>query len=314
MKRQIVVIVGPTAVGKTEYSLMIARELNGEIVSADSMQIYKFMDIGSAKPTKVQLSTVRHYLVDEVDPRTPWSVAEYQKLAKCYIEHIFSMEKLPIVSGGTGLYVNSLLYDMDFSVTARQTGFREQLEQDAIIHGKEWLHDRLRQLDPAASERIHPNNLKKVIRAIEVYKTTGEGIPRFTQSFQKTEDYHWILIGLDRDRELLYDRIDQRVDALLQAGLIEEVNELLTMGLTEDNISMKGIGYKEIIGCLKGEYDREEAVRLIKRNTRHYAKRQITWFKRYPEIKWFHLSEIEQPEHTVQGILSYLNEQLSVLR
>ena len=309
MKRQIVVIVGPTAVGKTEYSISIARELNGEIIAADSMQIYKYMDIGSAKPTKEELSTVRHYLVDEIDPKLSWSVAEYQKLAKKYIEEIFTKQKLPVISGGTGLYVNSLIYDMDFAVMARQEGFREQLEYEASVHGIRWLHDRLRKLDPDAAERIHPNNIKKIIRAIEVCETAGQGIPQFSESFKKSSDYECILIGLTRDRNQLYERIDKRVDILIENGLFEEVKELLKMGLSAENISMKGIGYKEVIGCLNGEYDRDEAIRLIKRNTRHYAKRQMTWFRRYPDIKWFDLT-FEEKETAIISILSYLNKRL----
>ncbi|MGI6727791.1 MAG: tRNA (adenosine(37)-N6)-dimethylallyltransferase MiaA [Anaerovoracaceae bacterium] len=310
MKKQIIVIVGPTAVGKTEYAIRIARAINGEIISADSMQIYKYMDIGSAKPTKEELAIVKHHLVDEVDPKTPWSVAEYQKLARFYIKDILSRSKLPIISGGTGLYVNSLLYDMDFSVIPRQNDLRNQLEQEASVYGNDSIHQRLQQLDPETAKRIHPNNLKKVIRAIEVCKAGGEGIPEFSQSFKKVQEYDWILIGLNREREILYERINQRVDILIKSGLIEEVKNLLSIGLSEDNISMKGIGYKEIIGYLEGKYDREEAIRLIKRNTRRYAKRQITWFKRYPEIKWFNLSEYTTSEDATATILSYLNNQL----
>lgn len=305
--QKILVIVGPTAVGKTQYALKMAELLDGEIVSADSMQIYKYMNIGSAKPSIDELATVRHHLVDEVDPRVSWSVADYQKCAKKYIGDILKRGKLPIVSGGTGLYVNSLLYDMDFSIKPRQDEIREKLEQEAQLHGNEWVHDRLRHIDPDASDRIHPNNLKKVIRAIEVYETTGNSMPEFNQAFQKTDDYEWILVGLKRYREELYDRINRRVDDLLTKGLIEEVQHLLSIGLTEDNISMKGIGYKEIIGYLNEEYDKDEAVRLVKRNTRRYAKRQLTWFNRYKEIKWFDLSNLQEPDQAVQSMISYLN-------
>ncbi|MDD4583379.1 MAG: tRNA (adenosine(37)-N6)-dimethylallyltransferase MiaA [Eubacteriales bacterium] len=310
MEKQIVVIVGPTAVGKTEYTLQIAKAMDGEIISADSMQIYKFMDIGSAKPTKEELEMVPHHLVDEVDPRNHWTVAEYQALAKSYINDVFSCGKLPIVSGGTGLYVNSLLYDMDFSVVPKQNNLRKQLEKEALIYGNQWVHNRLKKLDSATAQRIHPNNLKRVIRAIEVWETSGDRIPDFSQSFVKTKDYQWILIGLTREREQLYQRINKRVDKLLEAGLVEEVERLLAMGLTEENSGMQGIGYKEVIGFLEGKYDKEEAIRLIKRNTRHYAKRQMTWFRRYPGIKWFHLSEDTKQEEAVHSILSYLNKKL----
>ena len=310
MKKQIVVIAGPTAVGKTEYSIRIAKALNGEIISADSMQLYRFMDIGSAKPTAEERAAVPHHLVDEVDPRLPWSAAEYQKLAKKYITEVLERGNLPVISGGTGLYVNSLLYDMDFSILPRQKGFREELEQEAAQIGPERVHQRLRALDPAAAERIHPNNIKKVIRAIEVCESSGKEFPDFASKLHKTSDYSPALIGLTRDREELYSRIEARVDQLLTAGLIDEVSGLLNMGLTFSDISMKGIGYKEVIGFLNGEYDREEAIRLIKLNTRHYAKRQLTWFRRYPDMHWFNLSEFSGPDEGTAVILDYIKERI----
>ena len=310
MKKQIVVIAGPTAVGKTEYSIRIAKALNGEIISADSMQLYRFMDIGSAKPTAEERAAVPHHLVDEVDPRLPWSAAEYQKLAKKYIAEVLERGNLPVISGGTGLYVNSLLYDMDFSILPRQKGFREELEQEEAIFGSERVHQRLRELDPAAAERIHPNNIKKVVRAIEVCESSGKEFPDFASKLHETNNYSPVLIGLTRDREELYSRIEARVDLLLNAGLIDEVSGLLKMGLTCSDISMKGIGYKEVIGFLNGEYDREEAIRLIKLNTRHYAKRQLTWFRRYPDMRWFDLSEYDGPDEGTAIILDYLKERI----
>ena len=301
-KRNTIFIAGPTAVGKTKYAIEVAKEFNGEIISADSMQIYRYMDIGSAKPTKEELSQAKHYLVDEIDPREEFSVAEYQMLAKKYIEHVFTSGKTPIISGGTGLYLNSLIYEMNFSVMPKQADFRRKLEKEAEIYGAEYVHNRLKALDKAAAERIHPNNLKKVIRAIEVFETTGEGIREFEESFVPTVDYDCILIGLTRDREELYHRIDLRVDQLMEAGLIKEIEFLLEKGLTESNISMKGIGYKEIISYLNGEYDLNEAIRLVKRNTRHYAKRQMTWLKRYPDMIWFNLSEYNTEAEALSAI------------
>ncbi|MEL7654617.1 MAG: tRNA (adenosine(37)-N6)-dimethylallyltransferase MiaA, partial [Bacillota bacterium] len=295
-KKTVIFIAGPTAVGKTKYAIEVAKTFDGEIISADSMQIYQYMDIGSAKPTQEELAQAKHYLVDEIDPRVEFSVAEYQVLAKKYIEQVLRKGKTPIVSGGTGLYLNSLIYDMDFSVMPKQASFREELEKEAELYGVEHVHNRLKKLDPAAAERIHPNNLKKVIRAIEVFESTGEGIRQFQESFVSANDYECILIGLSRDREELYRRIDQRVDQLMDAGLVEEIQSLLEKGLSENNISMKGIGYKEIIAYLHGEYDLAEAVRLVKRNTRHYAKRQMTWLKRYPDMIWFNLSEYNKAE------------------
>lgn len=288
---KIIAVCGPTAVGKTKYAIELARRIDGEIVSADSMQLYKFMDIGSAKPTAEEQAMVPHHLVDLIDPREPFSVAEYQRLAKAAIRDIFSRGKTPVISGGTGLYISSLIYEMDFSGAPGDMKRRKELEDLAAEKGPEALHQILAGLDAAAAERIHPNNIKKVIRAIEVAETTDGRIQEFDQTFsKKTTDYEYLLVGLNRDREELYSRIDQRVDILMEMGLVDEIKRLMDMGLDESAISMKGIGYKEIIGHLKGEYDLEEAVRLVKRNTRHYAKRQLTWLRRYEEMNWFDLS------------------------
>ena len=301
--RSIIIIAGPTAVGKTRYAIEIARAFQGEIISADSMQIYKYMDIGSAKPTQEEMAQAAHHLVDRIDPEEKFSVAEYQTLAKNCIEKIFEAGKTPIVSGGTGLYLNSLIYDMDFSVMPRQVGFREELEKEAELYGVEHVHNRLRSLDREAAERIHPNNLKKVIRAIEVLESTGESIRKFEESFIPTKDYTCILIGLTRDREELYQRIDRRVEQIIQAGLVKEVASLRAKGLSEKNMSMKGIGYKEILSYLRGEYDLDEAVRLVKRNTRHYAKRQLTWLRRYPDMIWFNISEFKTEEDALSAVI-----------
>ena len=306
LQKQVIVLAGPTAVGKTRFAIETAKAFSGEIISADSMQIYRYLNIGSAKPTPEELAEAKHYLVDEIDPATDFSVAEYQIMAKKYIHEVFQKGKTPIISGGTGLYLNSLIYDMNFSVMPRQMGFREELEKQAEIHGNSFVHNQLKKLDPAAAERIHPNNLKKMIRALEVLQTTGEGIREFKESFVPTKDYNCLLIGLSRDRAELYQRIDQRVDALIQAGLEDEVKNLLEKGLTEQNISMKGIGYKEIIGYFHQEYDFQEAVRLVKRNTRHYAKRQMTWLRRYEEMKWFPISQYPSEEEALSAIFDYI--------
>lgn len=305
------IIVGPTAVGKTEYAIKMARLFGGEIVSADSMQLYRYMNIGSAKPTKEELEQAKHYMVDEIDPRTEFSVAEYQKKAKEYISEILDYNKLPIVSGGTGLYVNSLLYDMDFSVIPKQTNFRKQLEEDASMYGNEFVHNKLKIKDAKAAERIHPNNLKKVIRALEILETGSNTVREFNQAFVKTKDYEGILVGLTRNRDELYDRINKRVDLLMKAGLLEEIKQLLDMGLMESNISMKGIGYKELIDYFHGAYSLEEAVDLIKKNTRHYAKRQLTWFRRYKEMQWFNLSEFDSSEDAERAMTLYIQSNLT---
>ena len=305
---KVLVICGPTAVGKTEYAIRAALRLSGEIVSADSMQLYRYMDIGSAKPTKEEMAQVPHHLVDFLDPRDPFSVALYQKMAKDAIKDIVSRGKTPVVSGGTGLYISSLIYDMDFSGASGNPVLREELTHLAETEGPAALHRRLQQADPKAAERIHENNIKKVIRAIEVAETTGSGIPDFTESFKPAGDYEYVMVGLCRDREELYDRINRRVDILMDMGLTDEIRYLMRdLGLSEDDISMKGIGYKELIACEKGEYSLEDAVELVKKNTRHYAKRQMTWLRRYPQMQWIDLSECGrsgmQPEEITELIL-----------
>ncbi|MDO4482478.1 MAG: tRNA (adenosine(37)-N6)-dimethylallyltransferase MiaA [Bacillota bacterium] len=303
--RKILILAGPTAVGKTEYSIELAKKINGEIVSADSMQLYKYMDIGSAKPTAGERAAAVHYMVDEIDPRESFSVYSYQKMAKKCIEEIFAKGKIPIVSGGTGLYINSLIYEMDFSAGPDNDEYRRHLVEISEREGTSALHDMLQKADPEAALRIHPNNVKKVIRALEMLSLGQERVREFKESFVKTSDYDYCLIGLCRNREELYDRINRRVDILIDMGLLDEIRMLEKMGLTEENISMKGIGYKELFGYLRGEYDLEEAVRLIKRNTRHYAKRQMTWLRRYEDIKWINLSEYFSADAAVNDILEY---------
>ena len=330
MKNRIIpVIVGPTAVGKTKYAVQIARKLNGEIVSADSMQIYRFMDIGSAKPTEEEQAAARHHLVDAVDPREPFSVAQYRHMAKECIEDIFQRDKLPVISGGTGLYVNALIYDMDFSAPPADLEQREKYRKTAEEKGPQYLHDILNDIDPDAAARIHPNNVRKVIRAIEAAKS-GEKIPSFETSFRSTSDYRCILIGLQRDRAELYDRINRRVDQMISDGLEDEIRSLMSMGLSSSDISMKGIGYKEMIDAMNGRITMEVATELIKRNSRRYAKRQMTWFRRYPDIRWFDLSENSEmtcdagaacsaerggsEEEILSLILSYIREQSESFR
>lgn len=302
---KIIIVCGPTAVGKTKYAIEIAKAFNGEIISADSMQLYKHMDIGSAKPTQEELAQVKHYLVDEVDPKEMFSVAEYQKRAKLAIKNVFLNGKTPVVSGGTGLYVNSLIYDMDFSIQPLSTDYRKDLEKLANEKGNEFVHGLLAEKDKDAAERIHPNSVRRVIRALEMIHL-GDKVKPFEASFVKTNDYSYVIIGLSRNREEMYDRINERVDILLKKGLVAEVRGLLDMGLTETDISMKGIGYKEIIGYLKGEYDLEFAIDLVKKNSRHYAKRQMTWFKRYENINWFNLSEYKNDELAIEEIIEWL--------
>lgn len=307
MKREIIVICGPTAVGKTKYAIETALAFNGEIVSCDSMQLYKYMDIGSAKPTPKEQAQVKHYLVDEIDPAESFSAAKYQTMAKTAIEKIFAKGKIPVIAGGTGLYLNALLYDMDFSTPPGDAAFRDELYKLAEEQGAIFLHNKLKNLDSAAAERIHPNNIKKVVRAIEAAKS-GNKVKDFAADLHPTSDYIPRLVGLTRDRAELYERINLRVDLLLAQGLVEEVRGLLQRGLTESDISMKGIGYKEIIGYLEGRYSLSEATDLVKKNTRHYAKRQLTWFKRYTDMQWFNISEYESDALCLEDIFKWLKK------
>lgn len=286
---RIVVIAGPTAAGKTEIAIRVAEAVSGDIVSCDSMQIYKYMDIGSAKPTPEERARAKHYLVDEIDPSDEFSVAKYQRLAKLYIRKILDEDRVPIVEGGTGLYLNSLLFDMDFPGEGKNKKFRDDLFEEAKLFGNMFVYDKLKAIDPEAAERIHPNNLIRVVKALEA-ASTGSSMGDFNK-FKPTGDYETLMFCVTRDRDELYDRINRRVDIMVEAGLFDEVRALLERGMTEDDISMKGIGYKEVLAYFDGVYSYEEAIERIKLNTRHLAKRQEAWFKRYSDMVWINLSE-----------------------
>ena len=304
--RKIIVIAGPTACGKTEYAIRVAENTGGEIVSCDSMQIYKYMSIGSAKPTAEELARAKHWLVDEIDPREDFSVARYRDMAKDAINDILSRGKTPIIAGGTGLYLNSLLYDMDFSEADRDLELRQTLMDEADLFGPEYVHKKLETVDPVKASKIHPNNLKKVIRALEG-ASNGKGIAEFSELTARTGDYDVLLIGLVRDREELYDRINRRVDIMVERGLFGEVEELLEMGLQEEDISMKGIGYKEVIAFYDGQMTEDEAIEKIKQNTRHLAKRQLTWFRRYDDMHWINITELGE-EGAMKEIMDLIND------
>ncbi|MDO4176704.1 MAG: tRNA (adenosine(37)-N6)-dimethylallyltransferase MiaA [Bacillota bacterium] len=305
-KPQILVIAGPTAVGKTEYAIKAAREFDGEIVSCDSMQLYKYMDIGSAKPSEEERNQAVHHLVDFVDPRDEFSVARYQELALDAIDDIISRGKLPVISGGTGLYLNSILYDMDFGESPKNDEFRNELEEIAETQGSLVLHEMLADRDPEAAEAIHPNNTKKIIRALERLEDGEDFIRPFSCISEENGRYDAVLVCLTRDRNEIYERINMRVDKLVESGLFDEVKGLMDMGLTSDDISMKGIGYKEIIDFLNGQGTFEETVELIKKNTRHYAKRQLTWFRRYDKMNWINLSEYLNDRDVMEEIARWV--------
>lgn len=292
-RTKIIIIAGPTASGKTACAVELAERLDGEIVSADSMQLYKYMDIGSAKPTEEEQARARHWLVDEIDPRQPFSAAKYREMAGFCIDRIAGGGKLPIVCGGTGLYVNTIVSDMDFSQSPPDMERRKELRAVAAEQGNDALHAMLERLDPDAAGRIHPNNVKRTIRAIEAAES-GHRVRSFDNAAAGSGEYECLMFGLNMERQLLYDRINRRVDMMMEAGLVDEVRGLMDRGLTADDISMKGIGYKEIIGFLNGEYDIDHAVDLVKKNTRHLAKRQLTWFRRYDGMIWYDLSDEEK--------------------
>lgn len=305
---KIIVVAGPTAVGKTDIAIGLARELGTEIVSCDSMQLYKYMDIGSAKPTAEERALAVHHLVDLIDPRDDFSVAVYRDMADSCITDITERGMTPIVCGGTGLYLDSLLYDLDFGGDeGADPEMREELYAYAKENGKDALFEKLRSVDPSAAERIHPNNVKRVIRAIEA-ASKGEPLASFEGVSQRKMRREAVLIGLKRDRQELYDRIDLRVDIMMENGLVEEVKRLIDMGMTSDDISMKGIGYKELIDHFNGLYDLDEAVRLIKRNSRRYAKRQLTWLRRYKTMEWFDVGAYNDNKEVTQVILKWLEE------
>ncbi len=287
MKQPLIILTGPTASGKTALSVELAKRIGGEIISADSMQVYRHMDVGSAKVTVEEMDGVPHHLIDVLDPQDAFNVVTFQEMAKEAMRKIYANGHIPIVAGGTGFYIQALLYDIDFTDNDGDMEYRHQLEELANDQGAEVLHAMLREVDPPSAEAIHANNVKRVIRALEFYKKTGQRISEHNEEErQKESPYNFAYYVLNMDRATLYERIDLRVDKMLEAGLEEEVKHLKAMGCTRDMVSMQGLGYKEILDYLNGELSLEEAVYILKRDTRHFAKRQLTWFKREKEVTW----------------------------
>ncbi|MBS5883722.1 tRNA (adenosine(37)-N6)-dimethylallyltransferase MiaA [Clostridium sp.] len=283
MKEKVLVIAGPTAVGKTDLSIKLAKELNGEIISTDSMQIYKYMDIGSAKITKEEMCGVPHHMIDVVDPSTPFSVADYKEMAQKCIDDIISRGKLPILTGGTGLYINALTCNMNFTEAENDLKYRSELEELAEKHGNEYIHNMLKDIDPISYKEIHYNNRKRVIRALEVYKLTKKPFSSFNageEFYNGPYDVSYYVLNMDREK--LYNRINLRVDIMMEKGLLEECIKLKEMGYNSSVQSMQGIGYKEIFYYLEDKISLNEAVEMIKQGSRNYAKRQLTWFRRDP--------------------------------
>ncbi len=305
---KVLFVCGPTAVGKTEYSIRLAEDLDGEIISADSMQIYRYMDIGSAKPTAEERARVPHHLVDFAEPSEPFSAALYKELALSAVKDVASRGKLPVVCGGTGLYINSLIYDMDFSGPAGDPSYREQLLKDAGGDPAR-LWNRLKSLDESAAGEIPQNNVKRVLRAIERLEKGEESLRPFAEATKPSELIDPVLIGLERDRAELYRRIDLRVDKLFEAGLADEVKGLMDMGLKASDIAMKGIGYKEIIEAVGAGLPPESASEKIKQSSRRYAKRQMTWLRRYKDMKWFALAEDGFDARAYEEMLEYARKE-----
>lgn len=292
MKDPLIIITGPTAVGKTALSIKLARQIGGEIISADSMQVYRHMDIGSAKVTKEEMDGVPHHLIDILDPTEEFNVALFQRLAKAAMEEIRSRGHIPIVAGGTGFYIQALLFDIDFTETTEDSALREELEHMAREQGPEVLHRLLSESDPESAAVIHANNVKRVIRALEFYRQTGQKISKHNErEHQKESPYNFLYYVVNTDRQTLYERIERRVDQMMENGLVEEVRRLKNLGCTSDMLSMQGLGYKEVLSYLNGTCSLNDAVYIIKRDTRHFAKRQLTWFKRERGVRWLNRPE-----------------------
>lgn len=303
-----IILTGPTAVGKTKLSIKLARAVNGEIISADSMQIYRYMDIGSAKIRPEEMEEIPHHLVDCLDPDEEFNVVRFQKMAKEAMEDIYARNRIPLLVGGTGFYIQAVTGDIDFTECGEDNSYRKELEKKAKEQGAKVLHRMLSEVDPESALAIHANNTKRVIRALEYYQQTGEPISLHNQQQrQKESPYNLAYFVLNDERSRLYKRIDARIDEMLREGLVDEVKHLQQMGYHKGMVSMQGLGYKEILSYLDGTWSLEEAVYILKRDTRHFAKRQITWFKRERNVEWFHKPDYDYDENKIlEGMLQSL--------
>ena len=308
-KPKLIILAGPTAVGKTENSIKLAKAVNGEIISADSMQVYRRMDIGSAKISASEMQGIPHHLIDVLEPSEEFNIVRFQMMAKEAMNKIYANGKIPILVGGTGFYIQSLLYDINFKEEAdTDETLRRELQEFAEHFGKEALHDKLREVDPESAEAIPAGNVKRVIRALEFYEIHHEKISSHNaEQAEKESPYQFAFFVLTDERKLLYERIEKRIDMMVENGLLEEVKALKEEGLTRENISMQGLGYKEILAYLEGEITLEEALYILKRDTRHFAKRQITWFKREKDVKWIDKSAFQYNDAAIlEEMLTYL--------
>ncbi|MGG4155815.1 tRNA (adenosine(37)-N6)-dimethylallyltransferase MiaA [Peribacillus muralis] len=305
-KGKLLVIIGPTAVGKTKMSIEMAKLFNGEIISGDSMQVYKGMDIGTAKIKREEMEGIPHYLLDIKEPDEPFSAAEFQERANACIEDIQSRGKLPIIVGGTGLYIQSVIHDYQFSEAPSDLEYREGLEMQIRESGIDPVFDQLRKVDPESANRIHPNNVRRVIRALEIFHCTGKTMSEQLDDQPTELKYETCIIGLSMEREKLYQRIDQRVEGMVEEGLIQEVQSFYDQGL-KDCQSIQAIGYKEIYDYFDGRVSVDEAVETLKQNSRRYAKRQLTWFRNKMDVIWFNMTELDgfpKKIHEISGFIA----------
>ncbi|MGI6117908.1 MAG: tRNA (adenosine(37)-N6)-dimethylallyltransferase MiaA [Bilifractor sp.] len=306
-KMPCMVIAGPTAVGKSKLSIRVAREIGGSVISADSMQIYRRMNIGTAKITREEMGGIPHYLIDELEPSEPFNVFLFQKMARSAMREICAAGRIPIIAGGTGFYIQAFLKDVDFTETEGESAYRRELEKISREGGSGRLYDRLKEIDPRSASIIHPHNIKRIIRALEYYHETGRPISEHNDEQRRKESpYRYVYFVLTDRRENIYRRINQRVDRMVQEGLFEEAEQLIREGLPEDCTSMKGLGYREMFPYFRGEISKEETIRQIKLDTRHFAKRQLTWFRREPGAVWIDQSQFGYDEDRI------LKEVLSV--
>ncbi|MEI3609246.1 tRNA (adenosine(37)-N6)-dimethylallyltransferase MiaA [Pseudogracilibacillus sp. SO10305] len=308
-KEKVIVIVGPTAIGKTDLSIQLAKELQTEIISGDSMQVYKGMDIGTGKITKEEMADIPHYMLNIRQPDEDFSVATFKELVEEHIKTINEKGKIPIIVGGTGLYIQAVLFDYQFSEQKRDEKFTKELENLLEREGNIALHEKLKRVDPIQASKIHPNNYRRVIRALEVFESTGKTMTERHKTQNKTSKYDYVLIGLEMNRDKLYDRINRRVEKMVQDGLVEEVRALYDKGFS-DTQAMKAIGYKELIPYLEQEMSLDEAVSILQRNSRRYAKRQYTWFKNQMDVTWFNAEKVANPTY-LKGILQYIENSVT---
>ena len=306
--KDLIVLTGPTAVGKTSLSIMLAKEIGGEIISADSMQVYKYMDIGTAKVTKEEMCGIPHFLIDELEPNEEFNVTIFKNKVMKYIEEIRNRGHVPIIVGGTGFYIQSVIYDINFTEYGDDSDIRKKYEEIAKISGKTELHKRLSDVDKEYADSVSENNVKKVVRALSFYEMTGEKLSvHNTKERERTSPFDFTYFVLTMDRKKLYERIDKRVDLMFKMGLVDEVKSLMKKGYNKSMVSMQGIGYKEVIDYLNGEISMDECIDIIKRDTRHFAKRQLTWFKREKIVTYMDKEEFVTEAGCLKEMLKVCN-------